>query len=410
MFYLILFFLEVYLLFKLEQKQWKTLITPLNVMALTFSFALITIILYCSYDKDTPPFYYPSLILWMFGLLIFEIASAFISWSSVKLQKSRIFNIEISKNDDKYHLLRNFAFFCIAVSFIRLRSLSSIEGFGTDEFSEDYQVTGVFAHLAVILSCIFAYAIYKLDFKHRSSLLIIAGALVGMYAVGTKSWIIAPFLMGYLARLMTGRTKLSIKTTVVPVLIVFGIFFLSYFLILVIATESDVTEDFVSFVFTHFVDYLGGPVLAFSLDFKKGFVEPDMTEALFAPFINFVHAFTKEKYINVINPVFLDLGTLGDNNVRTFFGTIYAYSKNPFVFLFVTLLFSTVINYVYCLSRRSRSVFLLLANCSNMVFLMFGFFDFYWLSLTPYEVTILFILMHVLLYKKDMICLKTPKN
>lgn len=399
MLYLIIFLLEVFILVLVEKKRWKTLLTPLNLMALTFTFALVVIIIYSNIDKNTPNFYYPSLILWIIGLLIFEFSSTIVAAISTNSNYNKNFNINVCYHDDRYKLLRNIAYFCIIVSLFRLRSTASLEGFGTDEFSEEYEVAGVFAHLSVILACIFAYAIYKFDREHISSLLIIIGALIGMYAVGTKSWIIAPFLIGYLARLMTGKTKLSFKTTILPVLIIFAIFFLSYFLILVVATNSDVSGEFMTFVLTHFVDYLGGPALAYSLDFQKGFIEPEMTEALLGPFVNFIHLFTGEKYINVINPVFLDIGSLGENNVRTFFGTIYAYSKSPGIYFVFSFVFSFFIYLLFSISRHSRSIFLLLANCSNMVFLMFGFFDFYWLILTPYEITMLFIIMHCLLYK-----------
>ena len=245
------------------------------------------------------------------------------------------------------------------------------------------------------------YAIYKYDKEHRkSAMLIIFGALVGMYAVGTKSWIIAPFLIGYAARILTQKTKFNLKTTLLPVILVFSIFFLSYYLSIVFVAGYDASNEFFLFVVTHFIDYFGGASLALSIEFKNGFIEPQNIPALFAPILNLFNAFFDFPYINTINPVFIDIGTLGSNNVRTFFGTIYAYSHSILAFIIIPLLFSAFIYKTYAASRKSKSIFLLFANISNIVFLIFAFFDFYWLTLTCYEFFILYIIMHFILYKK----------
>lgn len=401
MIYLCVFIIEVIILAIIEKLQWGKWLTPLNVLSLPYTVAVIVAILYKEVAPNIPEFYYPSFIVWIIGLLFFEIPSAFLAKSIRKGYKRKYFSIEISHGDDSYILLRNIAFICIAVSLLKIRSLSgSLDSFGSDDFSSQYQTSGVFNHLSVLLGCIFSYVIYKCDFNHKSSFIIIVGSLIGMYAIGTKSWIIAPMLIGYYARLLTGKTKFNVKTTILPVVIIFGIFFFSYYLSIIVVGGVDVSNEFLLFIGNHFVDYFCGGALTLSLDYKMGFVEPQMTEALFGPLLNIFNAIFGFDYINVVNPIFIDIGDLGSSNVRTFFGTILAYSKSPVLFILLTFIYSFSIYYIYALLCKSNSVFLLLANTSNLTFLTLGFFDFYWLTLSCYEICIIFLVMHYFLYIK----------
>lgn len=394
MFYLLIFLLEVVFLAYSEKKRWNSLVTPLNMMMLPNAAAVIIAIVYSYSNRYVPNFYLPSLIVWIWGLFVFSLPSFYFS----SLTQNDGFNIVIGPKDDHYKLLNIIATICILISFVKLRSLSgNLDKFGTDEFTDEYQTKGIFAHLSVVLCAIFAYSIYKFDKQHIYSLFIILGSLIGMFAVGTKSWIIAPLLIGYYCRLLTGKTELNVKTIVLPIIIIFGIFFLSYFFIMVMASTSEMSFEFMLFIFEHFIDYFSGANLAFSLDFQKGIVEPEMGDALIAPLINIINVFTNEPFINPINPVYWDLGDLGENNVRTVFGTFLCYSHSYFIFIVISLLYSIITYTIYVKSRNSRSLFMLMANCTCLAFLTFSFFDFTWVNLTPYEILAIFIILSILL-------------
>lgn len=394
MFYLLIFLLEVVFLAYSEKKRWNSLVTPLNMMMLPNAAAVIIAIVYSYSNRYVPNFYLPSLIVWILGLFVFSLPSLYFS----SLSQNDGFNIVLGPKDDHYKLLNVIATICILISFVKLRSLSgNLDKFGTDEFTDEYQTKGIFSHLSVVLCAIFAYSIYKFDKQHIYSLFIILGSLIGMYAVGTKSWIIAPLLIGYYCRLLTGKTELNVKTIVLPIIIIFGIFFLSYFLIMVIASTSEMSFDFMMLIIEHFIDYFSGANLAFSLDYQKGILEPEMGDALVAPFVNIVHLFTNEPYVNVINPIYWDIGDLGENNVRTVFGAFLCYSHSYFVFVVMSLLYSIITYTIYVKSRNSRSLFMLMANCTCLAFLTFSFFDFTWVNLTPYEILAIFIILSILL-------------
>ena len=380
---------------------WGTFITPLNVLSIPYAVAVVIIIIYQKIVPGIPEFYYPSLCIWIFGLTLFIIPSTIWAKCTRKMFKGRYTAIIESRKDDSYKLLRNIAFVCIALSLFKIRNLSgNIASFGSEDFSEQYQSSSILNHISVFLSCVFSYAIYKLDSNHKSSIIIIVGTLVGMFAIGTKSWIIAPFLIGYYSRLLTGKERLGMKTTIFPILIIVAIFFFSYYLAIVVISEQDMSNEFFVFICNHFVDYFCGGVLTLSIDYKMGFIEPQMSTALFAPIINVFNALFGLEYVKTVNPVFLDIGVLGTNNVRTFFGTIIAYSRNPALFVILSIMFSTFVYYIYAVSKQSRSIFILLANASNLTFLTFGFFDFYWLTLSSYEIPFIFLIMHVWLYSR----------
>ena len=391
MIYLILYLLEVTVLAYSDKKRRNTFITPLNVMILPNTLALLVAIIYSYSNKNVPNFYFPSLIVWMSGMALFAVPSFYFS----SICKRKDFKIKVGRWDDSYLLLCVVATICILISLYKLRSLSdTLDTYGTDEFSDEYQVRGIFAHLSVLLCAIFAYSVYKFDRHHLYTIFIILGALIGMYAIGTKSWIIAPLLIGYYGRLLSGKTSFNFKTVVLPVLLIFAIFFTSYFLILIMASTGELGVDFYQYIGEHFVNYLSGANLAFSLDYQKGILEPEMGDALIAPPLNILNVLFGDKYVNVINPIHWYLGDLGSNNVRTVFGAFLCYSHSIPIFIIISVSYSIFTHTIYLVSRYSKSLYMLMANCTCLTFLTYSFFDFTWVNLTPYELLFLFLFMN----------------
>ena len=396
MIFLFVFLLEVALLCLGEKRLWGTFFTPLNFLSFPYTFVTLVAIIYSYISAEIPDFYYPALSVWMLGLFIFFLPSVFFSLAN--RHKENVVRIIIGKRDDYYRLLLAVALVCIIISFFRIHSTYSTFGvsFGSDEFSEEYEAKGILSHISVLMSAIFSYMIYKVDASHKFAYLVLCLALVGMYAVGVKSWIIAPFLIGYYARIVSGKTKFSVKTILLPAIVCILIFILSYYIIMVVSGKSELTVSWFTFIVNHFVDYLSGGSLSFSLDIEKGILEPEMTKALFAPVINLCNFLIGDKYISSINPVFLSIGSLGETNVRTFMGTIWVYAQNPFIFIMTILLFSIVFYLIFYYSRHSTNLFMVLSNCSDIAFLTLGFFDFYWLTLGAYEITIIFLLLSII--------------
>lgn len=396
MFFLCVFLFEVFFLFFFEKKIWGTYFTPLNFLSLPYTLVTLVAIVYSYASLGVPDFYFPSLIVWMVGLFFFFIPSLFFSFANKN--KEFLFQICVGKKDDNYRLLTVIALVCIAISMSRIHSVVSLSGmsFGSDEFSEEYEVKGVLAHLSVLMSAIFAYMVYKADARHKFAYIVILLALVGMYAVGVKSWIIAPFLIGYFARIVSGKTTFSFKSVLLPVLACILIFVLSYFILMVVSGKSELSSVWFTFVTNHFIDYLSGGALALSLDIKAGILEPEMTEALFTPVINIFNFVFGGEYLSSLNPIFLSIGDLGETNVRTFMGTIWVYSQNIFSYAIIVNVFGTFFYLLYSYLRFSSNIFMLLANCGNFTFLALGFFDFYWLTLGAYEIILILLLLYLM--------------
>lgn len=389
---------------------WGRFLTPLTALTVPYVVTTLVALLLPYYDNSIPSFYYPSLFVWMIGLLLFEIPSLFLASQYGANRNKKEIKIFSGRSDDYYWFLFSIAIFCIAISLYRINSMESqLANFGTDEFSNEYQQKGLLAHLQVLLISIFAYAVYKFDREHLTALVIIAGALAGMYAVGTKSWIIAPMLIGYYARILSGKTKATLKSTLLPSLAIIIIFVLSYYLILVRANGMDDSLKFLTFIVNHFLNYFCSGTLTLSIDYRQGFLEPENTEALFAPFVNVINVLTGDSHVQKINTVFISTGALGESNVRTFFGTMYAYSKSYFLFIFLTLSFSFITNFIYILSTRKHNIFLLLVNCANLAFLSFGFFEYYWVNLSCYEIPIIFLILYFLTRRKSTKTKISPK-
>lgn len=393
---LLIFITEVLILCFLEKRIWGTYFTPLNFLSFPYTIVTLVAVVYSNFSVGIPDFYYPSLWVWGVGLLIFFLPSLFFSMTN-KCKKG-IFQIIVSRKDDSYRILTAIAILCIAISFTRIHSVISRSGFsfGSDEFSEEYEVKGVLSHIAVLMSAIFSYMIYKADAKHKFAYVIIILALIGMYAVGVKSWIIAPFLIGYIARIISGKTTFSIKSTLLPIVICVLFFILSYYILMVIAGKSVLGSDWFTFIINHFMNYLCVGTYSLGLDIKANILEPEMTESLFAPLVNIVYMFSGDIYVNPINPIFISIGSLGEGNVRTFLGTIYVYSQDFISFILIVLFFSIFVYGIYMNYRKSSNVYMLLANCCNLAFLSLGFFEFYWLNLSPYEIVVIFLLLSII--------------
>ena len=393
MIYILLYISEVVILLLFEKRLWGTLLTPVNMLSLPCTIVILIAIAY-SYSSDTiPDFYLPSLTVWGLGLMLFAIPSVILS----KLSKKRRFSYKVIGNDDAYKIIYTIGVICIFFSLVRVLNIVGAGlSFGNEEFINEYETSGILAHMNVLMSVIFSYMIFKSDSNHKFSYLIIVLSLIGMYAVGVKSWIIAPFLIGYYARLITNRTVFTIKSVILPILASVGFFLFSYYLIMIISGDVELTSGWTDFIINHFLLYLIGGPLSFSLDYQQGILEPIMQESLIGPLIDIFKAIFGGEYTEKINPVFLSIGELGETNVRTFLGTIWAYAQDGMIFIVVVISLSFYIHIVFALSKRSNNIFIILAHCSNLVLLSFGFFEFYWLNLSAYEMPAILLMLSTL--------------
>jgi hypothetical protein len=396
---LLILVVEVCFLCFVDSRLWQTVFTPFIALSVPFTVVTVATALLSAIDDGVPAFYYPSLGVWMAGLLLFMVPSVVFSVIGInKVGSPYLFDA----TDDSYYILfRNVTFVILAVNMWRLSAalLSSVYTFGSDELSDEYEAVGLVAHLNQLLYALFPYMLLKADRHHKSAYAVIALTLVGMFAINVKSWIVAPLVAGFLLRVLAGKTVLSFRSVLLLVGGGVAVFYFSYLLLIVVTGQSELSVRWFDFVSTHLETYIIGGVLSFSLDFQQGILEPEMTESLFGPVINLFKALFGGEFTEVINPVRMSLGSLDDSNVRTFMGTIYCYSQSVGVSAAVVLYVSTLTYSTLWLFRHFPSLFTALALCFNLTFLSLGFFEFYWLNLSCYELPVLCLFIDVVLYR-----------
>lgn len=397
--YYFILILEIVILASFERIKWGTLVTPFNMLAIPFCIVTTLAILYSWSISGVPDFYLPSLTVWIIGLTFFYIPSIFLP---VKRRQYNYHTIKIARNKcEPYKALYVITLFIVMIVLYKVRSVATAGGgdaiIGTDEFSENYDASGgLLAHLSMFLSIMFAYFLFKIDKCHKYAIIPITLILIVQLAQASKTHILLPILMGLFTRMLTGRMNLSLKTILIVALVGIGVFGGLYFIALVLSGITDSYEVFFDFVFKHFLVYFLGGTLSFSLDFQIGIKEQIMTEQLFAPFItlwNKIIGFTSESTVD--NPIMMNMGELGSTNVRTFFGTIYAYSHSYITLIITSFFIGFIVYFVYYLSYNKKNIFLTIATSSNLTFLVFGaFFDYYWIHIYAYEIVVICFLMY----------------
>lgn len=395
MLYLFSYIFEITILAIIEKKNWGTYFSPLNCLSIPCGIVTLLAIIYPLLAPEFPKFYLPSLIVWMVGLAIFALPSFCLSKAAKKPPLFTYLNTNSIRQTKTYKYLILVSVCCLLITFIKMRSAIGSTDWGSDEFSESYSSSSIIGHLSVLITVLFSYMIYMSDKNHKLAFLIACLSLISMYAVGVKSWIIAPLLIGIFTRVIIGKTRLTFKFLLSIIVTCICIFTLSYIILMVNTGRTQLNASFFEFIANHFMFYLIGSPLSFSIDYKMGIIEPDMLTALFAPPINIYRLFEGSDFITPINPTAISI-IHGQSNVRTFLGTIFAYSHSWWGFISIVLLFSCFTNFIQLVAGYTKNPFLILANCSNLAFLTLGFFEFYWLNLGPYEIFMIFIIFSFL--------------
>lgn len=385
--FLVILLIEVYFLVTVEKAQWGSLLTPLNVLAITFMMVTIIAVIYSYMLSGVMDFYFPSLIIWEFGLFVMFIPSRL--FAVARNSKNNLNHHVIIKRKDLYRFLFLITSLMVIISFVKMRSLSADFTLGSDDFGDNFGNNGLIGHINILFMVLFGYFVFKLDRNHKFAFVLLILIVIVLFSQAIKTRIMTPLLITIFALSLSGRIRVSFKLLVIVATLGYLFFFLTYFFLLYLTNDFTLVE-FNDFILGHFLDYLLGGTLSFSLDFQKNIIEPEMTDAFFAPFMIIINKFLENPIdIEVANPIMIEMGDLGSTNVRTFFGTLYCYSHSVFFVLIFTLIFSIYIYNTYSLYIKTKDTFLMFAVSSDMCFLVFGgFFDFYWTHIYPYEIVI----------------------
>jgi len=402
------FILEVILLTMAEKKLWGTWYTPLNCLVLPFC-AVLLVILTMPSSLGFVHFYAPCLLIWMGGMIVMAIPSWALAAGYRKYHSEPKIAASTPKNENLFYI---FCTLLIIPFLFRIRGLmgSSLNMIGSDEFGEEFAVYGFFGHLLILLlGCsIVLFSCIRKGNRIIPVLLILAITMIA-FLNQVKSWVMIPLMAGMILCLLTEKMHLSVK--VVSIIAVSGIvlFMGSYFVMFIVGNGVEYNEHMGKYVLEHIYHYIASGILGMSEDVRKGIVEQPNPDVLFAPFINAVHAITGDPYVSAINPHYFEINTNNglQDNVRTFFGTIYANSIGGF-WIFTVIVISSMVYLVRIWAIQSQSVYIVAMDAWFCALLAMGWFEYYFFHVTTFEIPIFLILLyalsHVSVRRKEAVC------
>lgn len=374
--------LEIAVLGYLEVKAWKTLYTPLNFLMFPYLIVLIFTVT-VSGNIGFVEFYYPSVLIWNVGLLLFAIPSYVLAYYTPQetLQRNGIIK--------EKHLPQILNYLALVVFLLFLWRFKQTMAFsrgivGSDEFGEDFCGGGLWAHMRKLTMPLLIILIYYANRKNWLGWISIILLLGVNFLYQVKGWIIIPCVCGMAMRLYTGKTKLTFKLFLYVILAGMAVFSMSYLLALVVAGNGGVGQ-ILEFAFGHFFHYFTSGTFGLSTDMYNMFPDKGPFEVILCPFVNVANQLIgSEELVSPINPLYYDTG-IDLTNVRTYFGTLLIYS-NPVQFVTYIFTVSTLMYLFKIVTLRINSIYLNMVYFFECSLFAMGWFEFYFFHLDVIEV------------------------
>lgn len=386
-FILFSFFVEVAFLFYLETKTWGTLYTPLNFLMLPYSIVLI-ITLFLAGNFGFVELYYPSILFWSIGLLLFAIPSYGLGYLITNYPGQK--NSVIEEKDIPGILVIIAILVGAALLFQFYRTLATSNAFvGSDDFAEEFSGHGLWAHIRQLSVPLIIVCIYFLSKRRWWIFPILLCLLIANLINQVKGTIVITVISGMAIRLYAGKTKLNwrfITTTIGGGLI---LFFISYLALPLLGKgESKVSDEQITFVFNVFGHYLTSGILGLSEDMVHNYPDMSVIDIILSPFINIYNQIAGiDDIISPVNPKYYDTGH-NLTNVRTFFGTLYIYT-NWLQFVLYTLSLSSLLYLIKLCTMKYNNIFIYTIYFYECSLLAMGWFEFYFFHLAAIEIPIL---------------------
>ncbi len=397
-------YFEIAVLSYFDYKLWGTLYTPLNFLMLPYAVVLLFCVSVCGHF-GVPEFYYPSLIVWMFGLLLFAMPGYVVALACRKdIWAEGARSIEERLPMKWINIL---SLVLLALYYMRMFRLmqTSTNLPGTTDFGQEFCGYGIWAHLHRLLHALVIIYIYKYDKKHWYYALIIVAMFLVSFLYGVNSWVLIPAMGGLAMRLFTGKMKLKISLFLKILIFAFLVFIISYTFALTLGRGDEAAEYSLVFevICEMFIHYFISGIVGWSQDLEMGILERPDTYYVLACIINLIKAFTGGgDFVDVINPHFIHNGVHG-SNVRAFFGTLYI-NTSIFEFIVLVLIFSFMMYLLKIWIMRSKNIFVALVYFFYAGMLIMGWFEYYFYHLPFLEVPAWIFILYLLFRERD------PKN
>ena len=203
-------YLEIAVLGYFEYKLWNTLYTPLNFLMLPYAIVLLFCVLICG-NFGVVEFYYPSLLLWMGGLLLFAVPSYFFALSHQKDIQMPVTKLIDDNIPMKW--LNVFSLLLVLLFLLRLFRMMRTSQYlpGSEDFGMEFCGGGVWGHLHRLIHALVIIYIYKYDNKHWYYALMVIAMFFVTFMYGVNSWVLIPAMAGLSMRLFTGKMHLRVS-------------------------------------------------------------------------------------------------------------------------------------------------------------------------------------------------------
>ena len=388
---LLSFLIEVAVLFYLEMKAWRTLYTPLIFLMLPYVIVLL-ITVAISGHFGLVEFYYPSILLWSVGLLLFALPSyclAFVLQKHDRPLNSSMAEVQMPK------VMIYLGVFVVLLFLWRFRSVRGSYVVGSREFGDMLCGKGFWGHLRQLALPILMMSIYYVEKNKWWLWLIIIPIIIVAVLYQVLGWLIIPCLVGIILRLYTGKLKLKLSLLVYVVLGASVVFLGSYIISLVIVGEKDLDNEVLSFISRNFIHYLTSGTLGLSVDMERGFPDAGEFDILIVQLINLANQITgSDEILSPLNPLFYNTG-FNYTNVRSFFGTIYI-NTDKITFVVYILFLSTAIYLMKLATIRFNNIYVYTAYFLECGALFMGWFETYFALLPVIEIPIICLLLGLL--------------
>lgn len=392
--YVLSILIEIGVLFYLERKAWGTLLTPLNFVMLPY-LAVLLVSIAISGRFDFVEFYYPSILIWNVGLLLFALPSYAIAGYAHK----RGFAVDrVGVREEA--MPRIFMWIGIMLTLLfAYRLLATVRSsqfiIGSDEFAEEFAGFGFWGHLKRFCSVMLMLYIYYLN-KHQRWLWIFIIAMMVVNVINmVKGTMIIPCVVGVMLRLACGKMKINARFVTILLISSVAVFFVTFLLAIVVVNKMEVNDKVVLYIFQRFVHYFSSGTLGLSVDMQLGFPDRGVFDVVWTPFINIYNQIAGDgEVLSPVNPTFHFTG-ISLTNVRTIFGTLFIYT-NYAQFALYTLGLSAMCYTLKMLTIKFDNLF------TNTIFYYFcallamGWFEFYFFHLDIIEIPAMLIMLQLI--------------
>ena len=388
------FVLELFVLCYVEKKIWNSIFTPLFFLMLPYSVVLFaTILLSGNSVIGLKDFYYPSVIIWCIGLLVFSIPSFVLGY--IRIHNSWNNRLPVVNEDDLPYYYFWFILLLSVLFVLRFRSMSFAPSnfVGSEEFADEFSAHGLWAHLRQIMFSFFIIGLYLVDRNHKRMWFIILSILFVLIINQVKGNILIAIVTGVSMRVCFGKTRITWKLALGAILGAFGLFLVSYAILPILGKGTGkMTGELWLFVFRTFVHYLTSGVQGLSIDMVNGFPDAGHFQIIISPLVNLLNTIlgNGNEILSPVNSFYFHSG-INFTNVRTFFGTLYIYSDSV-SFVLYSLFLSTFLYLLRIGSVRMGNIYIYAIYFYYISLLAMGWFEFYFFHLNAIEIPIILIL------------------